>query len=104
MGCWGMGIAQTDEFCEVYDDFMERYDEGKEPAEISEEILAEYHKEFDDSDGVMHDVYFALAKAEWMCGALSERIFANAPLSDAVSILEVKLVYISQPSPLLTSA
>ena len=44
MGCWGMGLAQTDEFCEVYDDFMERYDEGKEPAEISEEILAEQHK------------------------------------------------------------
>ena len=77
MGGWGMGLAQTDEFCEVYDDFMERYDEGKEPAEISEEILAEQNKEFDDSDGVMHDVYFALAKAEWMCGALSEKIFAR---------------------------
>jgi len=77
MGCWGMGIAQTDEFCEVYDDFMERYDEGKEPAEISEEILAEQHKEFDDSDGVMYDVYFALAKAEWMCGALSEKILGR---------------------------
>jgi len=77
MGCWGMGLAQTDEFCEVYDDFMERYDEGKEPAEISEEILAEQHKEFDDNDGVMHDVYFALAKAEWMCGALSEKIFSR---------------------------
>ena len=77
MGCWGMGLAQTDEFCEVYDDFMERYDEGKEPAEISAEILAEQHKEFDDDDGVMHDVYFALAKAEWMCGTLSESILAR---------------------------
>ncbi|MBQ9745420.1 MAG: hypothetical protein IJW21_01185 [Clostridia bacterium] len=77
MGCWGMGLAQTDEFCEVYDDFMERYDEGKEPAQISEEILAEQHTEFEDSDGVLHDVYFALAKAEWMCGALSEKIFAR---------------------------
>ena len=23
MGCWGMGMAQTDEFCEIYDKFME---------------------------------------------------------------------------------
>ena len=26
----------------------------------------EYRVEFDD-DGVMHDVYFTIAKAEWMC-------------------------------------
>ncbi len=77
MGCWGMGMTQNDEFCEVYDDFMERYDDGKELAEISAEILSEYHKEFDDSDGVMHDVYFALAKAEWMCGALSQKILSR---------------------------
>ena len=67
MGCWGMGIAQTDEFCEYYDNFMEEYDNGKAIAEITADILAKYHAEFDDDDGVMHDVYFALAKAEWMC-------------------------------------
>ena len=77
MGCWGMGMTQNDEFCEVYDDFMERYDDGKELSEISAEILAEYHNEFEDSDGVMHDVYFALAKAEWMCGALSEKMLTR---------------------------
>ena len=29
MGAWGMGITQSDEFCEVYERFMEEYDEGK---------------------------------------------------------------------------
>lgn len=67
MGCWGMGMAQSDEFCEIYDQFMECYDEGMAVEEITQKILAEYHEEFSDDDGVLHDVYFALAKAEWMC-------------------------------------
>lgn len=77
MGCWGMGMAQTDEFCETYDNFMEEYDEGKPVAEITAGILAKYHEEFEDDDGVMHDIYFALAKAEWMCKEQSERVLAR---------------------------
>lgn len=77
MGCWGMGMAQTDEFCETYDNFMEEYDEGKPVAEITAGILAKYHAEFDDDDGIMHDIYFALAKAEWMCREQSELILAR---------------------------
>ena len=74
MGIWGMGLTQSDEFCEVYDKFMEEYNSGKEPHDISESILTEYYSEFNDNDGVMHDVYFALAKAEWMCCAQSEKV------------------------------
>ncbi|MBQ4562958.1 MAG: hypothetical protein IJA58_00595 [Lachnospiraceae bacterium] len=74
MGCWGMGLTQSDEFCEIYDKFMEEYNEGEEVEKITAKILAEYHEEFDDNDGVMHDVYFALAKAEWMCCAQSKSI------------------------------
>ena len=68
MGCWGMGVSQSDEFCDVYDRFMESYDHGNPVQEITQSILNEYHEEFSDDEGVMHDVYFALAKAEWMCG------------------------------------
>lgn len=67
MGCWGMGISQSDEFCEIYDKFMRSYNEGKSVEEITASIIAEYQSEFDDIDEVMHDVFFALAKAEWMC-------------------------------------
>ena len=42
--------------------------------EVAAAILSKYHAEFDDEDGVMHDVYFALAKAEWMCCAQSELV------------------------------
>ena len=74
MGCWGMGISECDEYLEVYDSFMEEYDNGVECSAITAAILSKYHAEFDDGDGVMHDVYFALAKAEWMCCAQSELV------------------------------
>ena len=73
MGCWGMGITQSDEFCEVYDRFLEEYDQGKTVVEITEKILSEYLSEFDENDGVLHDVYFAIAKAEWMCSEQSKK-------------------------------
>lgn len=77
MGCWGMGMAQSDEFCEVYDQFMEEYDEGLAVEEITKNILDDYHKEFSDDDGILHDVYFALAKAEWMCCVQSAAVLSK---------------------------
>ena len=74
MGCWGMGLNQSDEYCEVYENFMESYDEGRAVAEIREEILSKHLKEFDKDDPILHDVYFALAKAEWMCCDQSSEI------------------------------
>jgi RimJ/RimL family protein N-acetyltransferase len=72
MGCWGMGITQSDEFCDIYDKFMKSYDSGSDPKDITASILEEYRAEFEEDDGVMHDVYFAIAKAEWMCCAQSD--------------------------------
>lgn len=74
MGCWGMGITQSDEYCEIYERFMEEYDEGKPLLDIKQDILDEYLEEFDENDGVLHDVYFAIGKAEWMCGGISDEI------------------------------
>ena len=74
MGCWGMGITQCDEYCEIYERFMTEYDEGKPLNEIKQDILDEYFELFDENDGIMHDVYFAIGKAEWMCGGISDEM------------------------------
>lgn len=74
MSYWGMGITQSDEYCEIYERFMEEYDEGKPVADITKDILEEYLDEFEEADGVLHDVYFALGKAQWMCAELSETV------------------------------
>lgn len=70
-----MGINQSDEYCETYERFMEEYDKGKPLKDITKNILDEYFEEFAEDDGVFHDVYFALGKAEWMCGGVSESVF-----------------------------
>lgn len=75
MGNWGTGISQSDTYCEVYEKFMEEYDRGKPVSQITHDILAEWLEEFEEDDGVLHDVYFALGKAEWMCGGISESVF-----------------------------
>lgn len=72
MGYWGSGITQSDEFAEVYENFMEKYDEGEDVVEITISIIKKYLDEFDKDEPVLHDMYFALAKAQWMCGELSE--------------------------------
>lgn len=74
MGCWGMGLTCSDDYCEVYEDFMERYDEGEEVSAIREAILAEHTAEFDPEDPILHDMYFALAKAGWVCCEQSPEI------------------------------
>ena len=74
MGVWGAGLTQSDEYCEVYDSFMEKYDAGETVEAITVAILNNYLSEFDDNDGILHDVYLALAKCQWMCGELSDAL------------------------------
>ena len=74
MGMEGRGVTSSDEYCDIYQKFMEAYDAGEDPHDISEKIIGEYLAEFGESDGVLHDVYFAVAKAQWMCGALNPLI------------------------------
>ena len=88
MGCWGMGIAQSDEFCEVYDRFMQKYNQGVDISQISREIIEHYTEEFDENDEILHDVYFAIAKAEWMCCDQSKDILSrvNAIIKSGANI------------------
>lgn len=82
-----MGIVQSDEYCEIYERFMEEYDQGKPLSNIKNDILDEYLEEFDSKDGILHDVYFAIGKAEWMCGAYQMRSWRKSrALSSPVNI------------------
>jgi len=72
-----MGITQSDEYADVYDRFMEEYNEGKPLPDIKQDILEDYLMEFEEDDGILHDVYFAIGKAEWMCGGISEDMFGK---------------------------
>lgn len=75
MSRWGMGMSACDEFAEVKDDFFECfYYRNMSVPQIEQDILEYYESQFEAGDGVLHDVYFALADCEWRCGQLSDRV------------------------------
>lgn len=72
MAFWGMDLNQSDEFCEIYDEYMDLYDIGLEPAEITQQILYKYSPKV-----IPHNVLFAIAKAEWTLGICSEEVYSR---------------------------
>ena len=70
MAFWGMDLNQSDEFCEIYNEYMDLYDIGLEPAEITQQMLQKYQKE-----AIPHNAFFAIAKAGWSLGFRSESVF-----------------------------
>ena len=77
MGCWGMGMTQSDQFMETYETFMDEYNEGAAVPDITKKILEQYLKDFSADDSILHDVWFGLAKAEWMCCEQSEEVLTH---------------------------
>ena len=70
MAFWGMDLNQSDEYCEIYNEYMDLYDIGLEPSAITQQILHRYCFE-----NIPHNVLFAIAKAEWDLGFSSESVF-----------------------------
>ena len=52
MGVWGMGLRQSDEYCEVYEAFMSEYDCGAAVSDIRSQIIASYTEEFAEDDQI----------------------------------------------------
>ena len=57
---------------EVYGKFMDQYDAGENPAYITSMLRDEYHSGTRDTEYLLHDVYFALACANWETGCLPD--------------------------------
>lgn len=74
MGTWGVAILSDDLAKDVYDEFMEMYDDGLHLGEIRLELEKAYLPLEDDEEAVF---YLALAKAQWECKGLDEDIFAK---------------------------
>lgn len=70
MAFWGMDLNQSDEFCEIYNEYMDLYDIGLDPTAITQQILNQYCFE-----NILHNALFAIAKAEWDLGVRSESVF-----------------------------
>ncbi|ATL45349.1 hypothetical protein OZ664_00365 [Elizabethkingia sp. HX WHF] len=73
MGTWGLAISSNDTYADVYTDFFDLYDDGLDVAEISEKLIT-------TNQEIINDIYdsnnfwFALAKAQWQCKQLDNKI------------------------------
>ena len=72
MAFWGMDLNQSDEFCEIYNEYVDLYDIGLEPSVITQQILNRFPFE-----NISHNILFAIAKAEWSLGFRSESVFSR---------------------------
>jgi hypothetical protein len=74
MGTWGTAISSNDTFEDIYQEFLELYNNGLEVPEITNQILlnnAELQSDYEDKN----NFWFALATAQWECGALNEDVY-----------------------------
>lgn len=74
MGTWGTSLSSNDLYADIYFEFFELYNEGFSVDEISEKIIRENTKTFDDFEEG-YNGWLALAKAQWECKKLDEKVF-----------------------------
>jgi len=74
MGAWGTAILSDDLARDVYDEYMDKYDEGIDHSAIYELLLKSFAEALYDADeGPVF--WLALAKAQWECGVLQDDVF-----------------------------
>lgn len=74
MGAWGTNIKDNDTSADIYADFFDLYNEGKNPTDISAKLLAD-NKELIDNPDDCNNFWFALALAQWETKSLDRIIF-----------------------------
>ncbi len=79
MGTWGTAISSNDTFADIYDEFFSMYDEGLEVDEISQKLIATNTDLINDLDDA-NNFWFALAKAQWECKKLDDKIYERVNL------------------------
>jgi len=74
MGTWGTALLSDDFALDIYDNYMEHYNDGLAHEAIREQLLDEFAEALIDPDE--EPVFWlALAKAQWECGALQDDVY-----------------------------
>ena len=76
MGTWGTGISSNDTYADLFAIFFEQYDDGREPADISKEMIAANRVTIEDPDDC-NNFWFALAKCQWDCKQLDLELLSR---------------------------
>lgn len=76
MSTWGTAIKSNDTFMDIYDQFFDLYSKGEEPDIISKKIIEE-NREILEIDEDEHNLWFALALAQWETKSLAPDILSK---------------------------
>jgi hypothetical protein len=74
MGTWGAGISSNDDYADIYSEFFELYNEGKDVADATALVLARNGEMLGMPEAV-NNIWFALAKAQWECKQLQPEVY-----------------------------
>lgn len=76
MGAWSTSLSSDDIYADIYFEFFELYNDGHSVEDITRKIINE-NQEIIDSFEDGHNIWFALAKAQWECKQLDKDILNN---------------------------
>ena len=76
MGTWGTAIKDNDDFDDIYSEFFDLYNNGGDPNNISQKILAE-NLEILGIEEERHNFWFALALAQWETKSLDPNVLST---------------------------
>lgn len=74
MGAWNAKIKGNDTTLDIYSSFFERYNEGGNPVDISNQIKTDYQECFLDSDD-KNNALIGLALAQWETKCLEDKLY-----------------------------
>jgi hypothetical protein len=73
MGAWGTAIKSNDTSADIYEEFFEQYNEGKEPNDIGAKLIAD-NEELIGIPEDCNNFWFALALALWETKSLNAKV------------------------------
>lgn len=77
MGTWNTKINGNDTFLDIYQNFLDLYNQGQNPVDISKKIQEDFAEMFNDSDDRNNSV-FGLALAQWETKSLDPTVYKQA--------------------------
>jgi hypothetical protein len=76
MGAWGTGISSNDTYADIYQQFIDLYNEGLNVREITKRLL----NENEETINIVEDspnFWFAIANGQWECKELEKEVFSK---------------------------
>lgn len=76
MGAWGTGISSNDTYADIYDQFIDFYNEGLPVPEITQRLIAQNQETINLQEDATN-FWFAIANGQWECKALDKDILVK---------------------------